>query len=70
MLLVRDFLLLYSLLADLNLTINSDFLFICYLDAIGVVKAVTTIRKFPYVCRLGGTDYESRYVAFKLVDIE
>ncbi|KAG7532765.1 Nucleic acid-binding OB-fold [Arabidopsis thaliana x Arabidopsis arenosa] len=39
-------------------------------DAIGVVSAVTTIRRFPYVTRLGGTDYESRYVAFKLVDLE
>ncbi|KAG7552894.1 Nucleic acid-binding OB-fold [Arabidopsis thaliana x Arabidopsis arenosa] len=39
-------------------------------DAIGVVSAVTTIKRFPYVTRMGGTDYESRYVAFKLVDLE
>ncbi|KAG7559347.1 Nucleic acid-binding OB-fold [Arabidopsis thaliana x Arabidopsis arenosa] len=38
--------------------------------AIGVVSAVTTIKRFPYVTRMGGTDYESRYVAFKLVDLE
>ncbi|KAG7599001.1 Nucleic acid-binding OB-fold [Arabidopsis suecica] len=33
-------------------------------DAMGVITAVSTIGRFPYVCRRGETDYESRYVCF------
>ncbi|XP_020879787.1 uncharacterized protein LOC110228049 [Arabidopsis lyrata subsp. lyrata] len=38
------------------------------IDAIGVIAAVNTIRRFPYVCPRGGSDNESRFVAFKIKD--
>ncbi|KAG7572528.1 Nucleic acid-binding OB-fold [Arabidopsis suecica] len=37
-------------------------------DAMGVISAVSNIGRFPYVCRRGETDYEARYVCFKIVN--
>ncbi|KAL9812048.1 hypothetical protein AtNW77_Chr5g0116401 [Arabidopsis thaliana] len=37
-------------------------------DAMSVVTNISAIKKFPFVCRQGETDYESRYVSFELLD--
>ncbi|KAG7594947.1 P-loop containing nucleoside triphosphate hydrolase [Arabidopsis thaliana x Arabidopsis arenosa] len=37
-------------------------------DAMGVITAVSTIGRFPFVCRPGETDYEARYVCFKIAN--
>ncbi|KAG7578528.1 Nucleic acid-binding OB-fold [Arabidopsis thaliana x Arabidopsis arenosa] len=37
-------------------------------DAIGVIDGVNTDRRFPYVYPRGGSDNESRFVAFKIKD--
>ncbi|KAG7532498.1 Nucleic acid-binding OB-fold [Arabidopsis thaliana x Arabidopsis arenosa] len=37
-------------------------------DAIGVISKVSAIQRFPFVCREGETDYESRYVHFEIKD--
>nr|AAD15477.1 putative replication protein A1 [Arabidopsis thaliana] len=37
-------------------------------DAIGVVASVSSIKRFPYVCNKGETDYEAKYVSFELID--
>jgi len=38
------------------------------LDAIGVIPSVSTVSRFPYVCREGETDFEARYVTFTIKD--
>nr|BAB09779.1 unnamed protein product [Arabidopsis thaliana] len=37
-------------------------------DAMSEVTNISAIKKFPFVCRQGETDYESRYVSFELLD--
>ncbi|KAL9840459.1 hypothetical protein AtNW77_Chr2g0228661 [Arabidopsis thaliana] len=37
-------------------------------DAIGVISSVSTVSRFPYVCREGETDFEARYVTFTIKD--
>ncbi|KAL9858949.1 putative nucleic acid-binding protein [Arabidopsis thaliana] len=37
-------------------------------DAIGVISSVSTVSRFPYVCRQGETDFEARYVTLTLKD--
>jgi len=37
-------------------------------DAMGIIKWVSNIRRFPFVCRPRETDYEARYVKFTIAD--
>ncbi|KAL9808892.1 hypothetical protein AtNW77_Chr00c001g0320511 [Arabidopsis thaliana] len=37
-------------------------------DAIRVISSVSTVARFPYVCREGETDYEARYMTFTIRD--
>ncbi|KAL9285923.1 putative nucleic acid-binding protein [Arabidopsis thaliana] len=37
-------------------------------DAIRVISSVSTVARFPYVCREGKTDYVPRYVIFTITD--
>ncbi|KAG7583611.1 Nucleic acid-binding OB-fold [Arabidopsis suecica] len=37
-------------------------------DAMGVISAVSTIGRFPFVCHPGEIDYEARYLCFNIVN--
>ncbi|KAL9858951.1 hypothetical protein AtNW77_Chr1g0042541 [Arabidopsis thaliana] len=37
-------------------------------DAVGIISSVSTVARFPYVCREGETDYEAKYVKFTIRD--
>jgi len=44
------------------------FALLLLLDAIRVISSVSTVARFPYVCREGETDYEAIYVTFTIRD--
>ncbi|KAL9308584.1 hypothetical protein AtEden1_Chr1g0041961 [Arabidopsis thaliana] len=35
---------------------------------VGIISSVSTVARFPYVCREGETDYEAKYVKFTIRD--